>query len=155
MLGFSLPSGLYAGIESRTLGWYWRHTLTKAVAARELSERLWHVPGDDAFLVGLLQDIGLLLLVQELGEPYARFLDRVAASHMDLAAMELGALGFVDAELSSRLLERWRLPENLVAAVAADAKLPANVPSARPPCRESSTLPSLWPNCWPMARRPP
>ncbi len=132
VLGFSLPSGLYAGIEFRTLGWHWRHTLTKAVAARELSERLWHVPGDDAFIVGLLQDIGLLLLVQQLGEPFTRFLDRVVASHMDLAAMELGALGFVHAELSSRLLERWRLPENLVAAVAADAqKLPADVTASQ------------------------
>ena len=132
VLGFSLPSGLYAGIESRTLGWYWRHTLTKAVAARELSERLWHVPGDDAFIAGLLQDIGLLLLVQQLGEPYARFLDRVVGSRMDLAAMELETLGFVHAELSSRLLARWRLPENLVAAVAADAqKLPANVTASQ------------------------
>ena len=35
VLGFSLPGGLYAGIEARTLARYWRRTLTKAVAARE------------------------------------------------------------------------------------------------------------------------
>ena len=79
VLGFSLPSGLYAGIEARTLGRYWRRTLTKAVAGRELAEHLWHVPGDDAFIAGLLQDVGILLLLQQLGQPYVQLLERVLA----------------------------------------------------------------------------
>ena len=37
VLGFSLPSGLFLDVESKTLLWYWKHTLTKAVAGRELS----------------------------------------------------------------------------------------------------------------------
>ncbi len=39
VLGFSLPSGLFLDVESKTLMWYWKHTLTKAVAGRVLSQR--------------------------------------------------------------------------------------------------------------------
>src|SRR5512140_210399 len=38
VLGFSLPSGMFLGVEGKTLTWYWRHTLTKAVAGREISQ---------------------------------------------------------------------------------------------------------------------
>jgi HD-like signal output (HDOD) protein/GGDEF domain-containing protein len=120
VLGFSLPSGLYAGIEARTLGRYWRRTLTKAVAGRELAERLWHVPGDDAFIAGLLQDVGVLLLLQQLGQPYVQLLQRVLDAGLDLDRLEAEAMGFTHTALSAKMLARWHLPQNLVEAVAAD-----------------------------------
>ena len=49
VLGFSLPKELFAGLEAEVLTSYWRQTLTKAVAARELCEQCWHLPGDEAF----------------------------------------------------------------------------------------------------------
>ena len=124
VLGFSLPSGLFADIEARTLGRYWRHTLTKAVAGREISQRFWHIPGDDAFIAGLLQDLGRLLLLQQLGEPYARFLDRVLANGMETDHLETEALGFTHTALGARLLAQWHLPANLVEAIAADPRQP-------------------------------
>lgn len=118
VLGFSLPSGLFMDVESKTLLWYWKHALTKAVAARELSHRLWRIPGDEAFLAGLFQDLGALLLFQQLGQPYARLLDRVVSHHLDLCLAEQRTLGFPHTELSARLLRQWRLPEVLCEAVA-------------------------------------
>jgi HD-like signal output (HDOD) protein len=118
VLGFSLPSGLFLDIESKTLMWYWKHTLTKAVAGRELSHRLWRMPGDEAFLAGLFQDLGVLVLFQSLGQPYARFLDRVIGHGLDLEATEKRFLGFSHAELSARLLQEWKFPELLCNAVA-------------------------------------
>ena len=121
VLGFSLPSGLFLDVESKTLLWYWKHTLTKAVAGRVLSQHLWRIPGDDAFLAGLFQDLGALLLFQQLGQPYARFLDRAVSHHLDLCAMEQRALGFSHTELSERLLRQWNLPETLCEAVSAES----------------------------------
>jgi HD-like signal output (HDOD) protein len=118
VLGFSLPSGLFMDVESKTLLWYWKHALTKAVAARELSHRLWRIPGDESFLAGLFQDLGALLLFQQLGQPYARLLDRTVSHHLDLCAVEQRTLGFPHTELSARLLRQWRMPEALCDAVA-------------------------------------
>lgn len=120
VLGFSLPPGMFAGLATDVLGHYWRYALTKAMAARELSEKLWHTAGDDCFVVALLQDVGLVLLIQELGDPYLRLVSRTWASGRDLLEMERAALGFDHRQLSARLLHRWQLPDSLVEAVAAD-----------------------------------
>lgn len=132
VLGFSLPGELFSGIAADALARYWRHTLIKAVAARELAETIWRQPGDEAFLAGLLQDLGMLLLSQQLGEPYARFVDRVAAEGRDLLAIERRTLGFDHTTLTARLLEHWQLPANLVAAV--EGTTPAPLTAARSHC---------------------
>lgn len=117
VLGFSLPAGLFAGVGASTLGWYWRHTLTKAVAAREISETIWHRAGDEAFIAGLLQDLGMLLLIQELGTPYLEFLDKVRQGGLDLFSLEKESVGFDHTALTHALLTHWGLPEALAEAI--------------------------------------
>jgi HD-like signal output (HDOD) protein/GGDEF domain-containing protein len=133
VLGFSLPPGLFAGIHGEVLQHYWRHTLTKAVAGREISERIWNQPGDDAFIVGLLQDLAELLLIQELGEPYTRLLEKAHADGKDLIALETEAMGFDHTTLTSRLLAHWKLPEALVETVRwnVDPEVVRAMPEAR------------------------
>ena len=119
VLGFSLPDNLFIGTAGDILRRYWRRTLTKAVAAREISETLWKLPGDEAFLAGLLQDVGMLVLLQEYGEPYVRLLDAAFAKARDVGALAAKAIGFDHAHLTARLLEKWGLPKNLVEAIGA------------------------------------
>ncbi len=118
VLGFSLPPALLARVEGNVLERYWRHTLTKAVAGREISELLWEIPGDDAFVAGLLQDLGELSLIQEIGEPYCRLLQKVGEGHFDLAAIEAETMGFDHTALSARLLAAWHLPAVLAESVS-------------------------------------
>ncbi len=117
VLGFSLPDNLFANVHRDILRRYWHHSLIKAVASREISQTIWGLPGDEPFIAGLLQDLGMLVLLQELGEPYARFLDHAFARARDVAANERKSFGFDHLQLSSQLLERWSLPRNLVQAV--------------------------------------
>jgi HD-like signal output (HDOD) protein/GGDEF domain-containing protein len=118
ILGFSLPKELFEGVEAEVLFAYWRHTLIKAVAARELSERFWRTPGDEPFLAGLVQDIGVLALIQQLGNPYQQLLHKVRAYGGGLIASELDLLGFDHLVLSARLLAHWKLPPGLCAAIS-------------------------------------
>jgi HD-like signal output (HDOD) protein/GGDEF domain-containing protein len=118
-LGFSLPKGLFSGIEARALEHYWQYTLLKAVAARELCQVYWKGAGDEAFIAGLLQEIGILVLVQELGDSYLNFLHSVREQGADLVMMERETLGFDHVALSARLLDHWNLPTQIVDAVAA------------------------------------
>jgi HD-like signal output (HDOD) protein len=117
VLGFSLPDELFAGLAGETLRRYWHHTALKATAAREISETLYRLPGEEAFIAALLQDLGMLVLIQQLGEPYLRFLDRAYAKAIDVHAAETVTLGFDHVQLSAQLLERWGLPESLVTAI--------------------------------------
>jgi HD-like signal output (HDOD) protein/GGDEF domain-containing protein len=117
VLGFSLPDKLFAGITGDILHRYWHHTAIKATAAREISETLYRLPGEEPFIAGLLQDLGMLVLIQQLGEPYVRFLDRAFAKAVDVNTAETVALGFDHVQLSARLFQRWLLPESLIAAI--------------------------------------
>ena len=119
VLGFSLPNELFVGINGDMLRRYWHHTLIKAVAAREISQTILGMPGDEAFIAGLLQDLGALVLLQELGENFARFFDAALARSTDIGETERATLEFDHATLSARLLARWKLPRALVTAVEA------------------------------------
>lgn len=117
VLGFSLPEKLFSGLSAEQLRGYWRAAITRAVAARQLVETQWHGPGDDAFLVALLHDIGKLVLLQQLGEPYARFLEQVSSEQGELIELERRSLGFDHAQLTVELLRQWKLPEMYATAV--------------------------------------
>jgi HD-like signal output (HDOD) protein len=134
VLGFNLPDALFAEVAARELQWYWTNTLTRAVAARLLAEQLWHQPGDEVFIAGLLQDIGILVLLRELGPPYAKFLTGVIDEKCHLASLEQDTLGFDHIQLSAALLARWQLPQRLVDAIATPKKLTRLSRMASPEC---------------------
>jgi len=118
VLGFSLPAELLCNVESHVLARYWRQTAVKAISAREISERIWGLPGDEAFLAGLLQDIGVLALIQDLGSPYVSFLERICAEGGCLCELERQTLGFDHTELSAEMMRHWGLPQTIARAVA-------------------------------------
>lgn len=123
VLGFSLPDELFTDLAAEQLEWYWRTTLTRAVAARLLATELWQVSGDEAFIAGLMHDIGVLAMLRELGAPYAKLLSGVIHQRSDLAALERDSLGFDHVELSAALMQHWHLPQRLIDAVAAPKQL--------------------------------
>lgn len=118
VLGFSLPDPLFTNVAGDILNRYWKHTLTRAVAAREISERIWHLPGDDVFLAGLLKDLGRLVLIQGLGRPYVEFLRKADHGSQPLRELERRAIGFDHVQLTAGVLTQWGLPESLVDAVS-------------------------------------
>lgn len=118
VLGFSLPDSLFANLAREQLKWYWTATLARAVAAREISEQLFHTPGDEAFLAGLLQGLGVLVFAKQLGPTYAIMLGRAIDTGIDLRDLEAEALGFDHIKLTAALLHAWQMPRHLVEAIA-------------------------------------
>ncbi|MCC6492500.1 MAG: HDOD domain-containing protein, partial [Pirellulales bacterium] len=119
-LGFSLPESLFVAAAREQLDWFWRSALVRAVAAREISEQLFSKPGDDAFLAGLLQDLGVLVLLGQFGRPYATLLNEVIAAQVELNVVEQAAIGVDHRQLTAALLEHWNLPPLLIMAISAD-----------------------------------
>ncbi len=118
VLGFSLPDNLFANIGREPLKWYWTTTLARAVAAREISEQLFDTPGDEAFLAGLLQGLGILVFAKQLGASYAVMLIRATETGADLRQIETDAFGFDHIQLTAAMLKEWNMPRPLVEAIA-------------------------------------
>lgn len=121
VLGFSLSEAIFCGETCEALQHAWRHALTRALAARELCETEWRVSGDEAFIAGLLAELGKFVLLEELGEPYANLLGAATKDHEDLSRLEQASLGFDHSSLSAELLSHWNLPESLTSAVRLSA----------------------------------
>ena len=52
----------------------------------------------------------MLVLLQEIGEPYIKLLDLAYSKVLAVGPFEEKSIGFDHRLLSARLLERWKLP---------------------------------------------
>lgn len=117
-LGFSLPREELDSDSAELNQLNWRYSVVKAVTARYLMDEFHHnLESDIAFIAGLLQDMGVSILMHELGEPYTEFLHEVHGNGKNLNDLEIDSLGFSHKQLTAKLLDQWHLPESIVLAV--------------------------------------
>ena len=117
-LGFSLARNLQ-GSQGQHFDHvaYWRRSLYTATAARTLCRRAGIVQQEEAFIGGLLQDMGMVALSQSLGDEYDAILAKAGGSHATLRKHEQEILGLDHAEVGAALAEAWGLPPVLVAPI--------------------------------------
>ncbi len=119
VLSFSLPDELFRNLGADFLAQYWKSSLCHAVAARCFHQRGWGQSGDEAFVAGLLRQVGQLVLAQMLGPPYLQLWHQCRDQGAELLVQERAYLGLDHVALSQRLLQQWKLPPALVQALAA------------------------------------
>ena len=114
-LGFSLVGNLKKS-QGRDFDHvaYWRRSLYSATAARTLSRRAGIVQQEEAFIGGLLQDVGMVALSQSLKPAYWEILEKAAGNHAELRQHEIEALGLDHAQVGAALAETWGLPPVLI-----------------------------------------
>ena len=116
-LTFGLVESLTQGESGKQFCNFWRRSLTMATVASELAKTTPEIPADDAYAAGLLSDVGELIFAQVEPERFAAACEHVSHGP-ELLAAERAEFGFAHPELGARLLQRWEIPEELVAAVA-------------------------------------
>jgi HD-like signal output (HDOD) protein len=95
----------------------WRHSLAVGIVA----QAIWEVQegkedSERLFVVGLLHDVGKLVLMCVAGE-HARILYGQSEEATVLCDLEDETLGFNHAKLGGILLKKWNMPASLVTAV--------------------------------------
>ena len=114
-LSFSLVGSLPHEGNSLDFDEFWKRSVAQAVAARLLMSTTGHVAEDEAFLCGLLSNIGQLVMALAL-EPYADVLD-AAGDRWPTAEFEQDILGFHGGDVGGALLKEWDLPDLIHIAV--------------------------------------
>ena len=100
---------------STDLRGFWKHSLTAAVIARELAARMQYPQVEEAYLAGLLHNVGRLALLATAPHDYA--FNFTARDDEDLCAVEQRTLQITHAEAGAWLIERWHLDSFLADAV--------------------------------------
>ncbi len=94
----------------------WTRSVYAAVCCQTLAQHSGRAVPGDAFLAGLLQDVGVQVVLRVDVDTYRAL--PTDCSHDDLIAAEVEKLGADHATIGGALLGAWRLPERIVTAVA-------------------------------------
>ncbi|MBW2091943.1 MAG: HDOD domain-containing protein [Deltaproteobacteria bacterium] len=97
---------------------FWRHALGCGAAAQTIKIKLGLGNDEEAFLAGLLHDIGKVILDAFLHDEYARVVKLAHEKNLLLVEAEKEVLGATHADFGFWLAENWNLPYNLTAAIA-------------------------------------
>jgi len=117
-LGFSLVGNLsQQGDEDFDHMTFWKRSLYAATAAKQLASARSLVQQEEAFLGGLLQDLGMLAMYQTLGRDYHKVLGDAEGDHPRLPELEQEAFGVDHCAVGGELASKWNLPPLLVAPV--------------------------------------
>ncbi|TYO98481.1 diguanylate cyclase (GGDEF)-like protein [Geothermobacter ehrlichii] len=104
------------GEEGFDIDYFWRRAVTMAVAA-ELVAKFVGQPNDEAFVTGLVADIGILLLQRDDPVVYRELLDEHCRRDVPVSVVEKERFGFDHAELTATLLANWGLPDKVTVPV--------------------------------------
>jgi diguanylate cyclase (GGDEF)-like protein len=96
---------------------YWRRGLYTATAAKLIAREAGVSQEEEAFLGGLLQDVGMMAMYLSLGRSYLKIILQADSDHRKLARYELAALELQHPDVGAMLVQRWKLPNELVMPV--------------------------------------
>jgi HD-like signal output (HDOD) protein len=97
---------------------FWRRAVFCGIAGRALGDIIG-TDREEAFLAGLLQDLGMLALVRVFPDEYGRVAAAAGGDHARSVRLERDAFGFDHVDAGVVLARHWHLPEALCAAIAA------------------------------------
>jgi HD-like signal output (HDOD) protein/signal transduction histidine kinase len=89
---------------------FWIHSLTNAVLAREIARKIGYINIDEAYLCGLLHDVGRLAFLVISPNLYGQHFQ--ADDDADLCATEQQVLHISHSEAGAWLMDRWKLGQN-------------------------------------------
>jgi len=96
---------------------YWRRSLSQAVAARQLGMAVAPRQAEEAFVSGLLADLGSVAAWRCAPDRYNEVIEQWRRHERSLQAIEEEKFGETHAALSGELMGRWGLPDTLCEAV--------------------------------------
>ena len=116
--------------KSTDLRGFWQHSLCAAVMAREIAVKMRYPHTEEAYLAGLLHDVGRLALLAAAPTEYAY--NFLADDDENLCAVEQHTLEITHPEAGAWLVERWNLDSFLADSVLYHHEPVARLESAHP-----------------------
>jgi HD-like signal output (HDOD) protein len=121
VLNAAVTSGLGAlskGVPSDLQAWHARRGMFIACATSSFAQELEDCSDEAAFLLGILQDVGILAMLRGFPKQYQAALKRWRTiGQLRLPALEQADFGCTHAEVSAAMMERWGMPASLIPPV--------------------------------------
>lgn len=92
----------------------WTHSIAVAACARALAQKSNVASADEAFLAGMIHDIGIIIEMQVCGPKFTEMINQTTADeNLSFCMAEQNVLGATHEDIGAGLCEAWRFPESL------------------------------------------
>lgn len=98
-------------------GEFWKHSIATSIMARTIAKKSFPTIAEEAFVSGLMHDIGILIFDQYLPKEYAAAYTKMTEEKIQLYKAEKQELGITHCEVGEMLANKWNLPDPLVYAI--------------------------------------
>ena len=119
VLGIGASGQLNQSLQGYRLGagQLWTHAVATSTAAQWVSRTLHYPDPEEAYVAGLLHDIGKLLLDQFILLDYPQIMYSIRIQKMMLCEAEEQLIGINHAKVGSLMAEKWNFPPTLTEAI--------------------------------------
>lgn len=111
-----------SGVDAKAM---FANTLSVASASEKIAKAAGYKAPDEAFIAGLLHDIGILYFVHHHAEEYSGIIGKAIKADTLIEA-EKTIFGIDHTEVGSHLAKIWRLPEYVIESIAVHHNSPQN-----------------------------
>ncbi len=112
-------------------GELWRHSLACAIGAQLIARRVRLPVSEEAFVAGLLHDIGKVAINLFVREQFDQIMERALQDRIPFVEAEQAVLGFNHAMAGGLIAEKWNLPPLLVSVIKYHHQ-PSSAPEKEP-----------------------
>lgn len=93
---------------------FWRFSVCVAASSQALAKKLGFEGTDDAFMGGLLHEVGLVIMSQYMKRDFQQVIEKVQQDDILVIDAEISLLDYTHFEVGALLLDRWNLPEDII-----------------------------------------
>jgi len=95
----------------------WLHSVASGICCKMIAERIFAINGDDAYLLGILHDIGLIVIMEADSETFLQLVEQLKPGGPSIVTLEQQLFQTDHCEIGHILCQDWHLPEAIADAI--------------------------------------
>jgi len=95
----------------------WRHLIETATSARSVAKSIRYREPEEAFVAGILHDIGIIIMLLHFKEKYFEVIESIKIKKCGLIEAEKETFGYTHADVGAEMINAWKLPSKLAFVV--------------------------------------
>lgn len=95
----------------------WVHSAASSICCKMIAERIFTINGDDAYLCGILHDIGLIVEMETEEEKFLQLIDQLVVDGPSIIELEQQLFQTDHCQIGSILAKEWSIPDPIADAI--------------------------------------
>jgi len=92
----------------------WLHLIETAVNAKNIALELKQREPEEAFVAGILHDLGIIIMLLHFKDEYVEIAEKVKEKKQSIVDLEREKFNFTHCDIGAEMVEAWKLPPRLV-----------------------------------------